>query len=88
MNHQGWSQFVEVLAVGGGRCPAGSIPTHLSAPQEGWEPLVILTIRPEPCASFLPQNISITKAQAERLVEDLKWVLEHDPILTGTSHKE
>ncbi len=82
----GWSQFVEVLAVGGGRCPAGTIPTHLSA-REGWEPLVILTVRPEPCQSFQPQNLSITKAQAERLVEDLKWVLEHDPILTGTEEE-
>lgn len=84
MNHQGWSQFVELLSVGGGRCPVGSIPTHLSAPQNDFEPLVILTIRPEPCESFEPQNISITKAQAERLVEDVKWVLENDPILTNT----
>lgn len=88
MLYDGQSQFVELLAVGGGRCPAGMLPAHLSASQDNWEPLVVLTIRPMPCDSFMPHNLSITKAQAQRLLEDVKWVLEHDPILTGSIHEE
>ena len=68
--------------------PVGTVPDHLSAPAGDWEPLVILTVRPEPNESFQVQNLSITRAQAERLVEDLKWTLEHDPILTGTVVEE
>lgn len=86
--HNGWSQFVELLAVGGGRVPAGTIPAHLSAPQGDWEPLVVLTVRPAPSQSFQPQNLTITKPQAERLLEDLRWVLGNDPILTGTIMEE
>lgn len=86
--YNGQAQLVELLAVGGGRVPAGSVPAHLSAPQAGWEKMVVLTVRPEPSRTFSPQNLMVTRAQAERLVEDLRWVLEHDPILTGTITEE
>jgi hypothetical protein len=86
--HDGWAQFIELLAVGGGRVPVGSIPAHLSASDGDWEPMVVLTIRPEPSRTFSPQNVMLTKAQAERLLEDVKRVLEHDPLLPGTITEE
>jgi hypothetical protein len=50
--------------------------------------MVVLTIRPEPSRTFSPQNVMLTKAQAERLLEDVKRVLEHDPLLPGTITEE
>lgn len=79
--HQAVSQFIEILSVCTGRSQIGSVPRHLSAPVDNWERLVVLGIRPEPNESFVVQNISFTRAQAERLIEDLQRVLAEEPLV-------
>lgn len=59
------SQFVEYLAVAEAR---------LGDPING-EEVVILTIRPDPEASFEVVNLAFPRAQAHRLLADLQNLL-------------
>lgn len=38
---------------------------------ETGEPVIVVTIRPDPTESFRPHNLAITQAQAIRLLDDL-----------------
>ena len=49
--------------------------------EEG-EPVVLITVRPEPVKNFHIHHIAITQPQALRLLEDLHNML--DPVLSDT----
>lgn len=61
--------LIELLGVGAGL---------LADPQRAVEtPVVVLTLRPQPEASWMSFNLAITTAQAKRLRDDLTKLLQH-----------
>lgn len=75
------TQFVEYLGLARSFAEA-SIEGVL---QQG-EPVIVLTIRPDPIQNFRPHNLALTQSQAIRLLEDLHGVLA--PALTNEQVSE
>lgn len=75
------TQFVEYL---------GLARSFAEAPIDGvleqGEPVIVLTIRPDPIQNFRPHNLALTQSQAIRLLEDLHGVLA--PVLTNEQVSE
>ena len=66
-------QMVDLLGVWPGEAKVGSSSHE--------EPVVVVTIRPEPETTFRPHNVGISWAQAERLWEDLGSILQRSAVL-------
>lgn len=68
------SQFVEYL----GMCRATADAPVKGILEEG-EPVVVIAVRPEPVKNFHIHNLSLTQAQAIRLLDDLHNLLHSIP---------